>query len=261
MPQNWVPQLFPPSHSLRTGGGKALGEVCWGDSGWVGDGVSRQLSSSLLWPALQKWCCPGEQVWVSQAHASNGGLLFFLAPSRNELSYNPPSGPVLSTVELLVQWKHHNLLRENISLYPHKTSNTCLEGFLHPWLLTCKCKKRRKKMDVIKRKGGTALNSSGAVGNLKPPLAVGALPTLLELCPPGRTCLESLSGWAQLGSAPSEELRHQVRRQEPTLTMNTAEPGVASLGLCCFDLVPHRHFCSFRSLAESRRLVPTGAQY
>ncbi|EOB03770.1 hypothetical protein Anapl_00075 [Anas platyrhynchos] len=171
------------------------------------------------------------------------------------------AGPVLSTVELLVQWKHHNLLRENISLYPHKTSNTCLEGFLHPWLLTCKCKKRRKKIDVIKRKGGTALNSSGAVGNLKPPLAVGALPTLLELCPPGRTCLESFSGWAQLGSAPSEELRHQVRRQEPTLTMSTAESGAASLGLCCFDLVPHRHFCSFRSLAESHRLVPTGAQY
>lgn len=51
-------------------------------------------------------------------------------------------------------------------------------------------------MDVIKRKWGTALNSSAAVGNLKPPLAVGALPTLLELCPPGRTCLESFSEWA-----------------------------------------------------------------
>jgi len=152
--QNWVPLLFPPSHSLRNESVRASGKVSSCDTEEVGvstssqscpaHGCSAHPSARSAEGVLEGWPGEGrsgEQAWLSQVHTSNGA---FLVPSRNKLSHNPPSGPVLFTMELHVLWKPLRLLREAVSHYRYCASSACCEEVLHQQLLTSKFEKKKK---------------------------------------------------------------------------------------------------------------------
>lgn len=83
--QNKVPLLFPSSHSLRNESVKTSGKVSSRDTGKVGISTSSQSCPAHECSAhpstrspegvLEGWPGEGqsgEQVWLSQVHASNG---------------------------------------------------------------------------------------------------------------------------------------------------------------------------------------------